>query len=58
MLLSSTTGWSAQATRTLMWKKKKKKKGAAILYKAELAKRETNSRGMNDKSQINTILQA
>ena len=56
MLLSSTTGWSAQATRTLMWKKKKK--GAAILYKAELAKRETNSRGMNDQSQINTILQA
>ena len=49
MLLSSTTGWSAQATRTLMWKKKKKK-GAAILYKAELAKQETNSRGMNDKS--------
>ena len=55
MLLSSTTGCSAQATRTLMWKKKK---GAAILYKAELAKRETNSRGMNDQSQINTILQA
>ena len=46
MLLSSTTGCSAQATRTLMWKKK----GAAILYNAELAKQETNSRGMNDKS--------
>ena len=53
MLLGSTTGCSAQSTRTLMWKK-----GAAILYNAELAKQETNSRGMNDKSQINTILQA
>ena len=48
MLLSSTTGCSAQAARTFMWKKKKK--GTAILYKAELAKQETNSRGMNDKS--------
>ena len=57
MLLSSTTGCSAQAKINFILKKKKKK-GAAILYKAELAKRETNSRGMNDKSQINTILQA